>query len=277
MAAVAEAVAGAVSGLAQTGINIWRGLKEDEWNERNFDYQKALQQQIFEREDNAVQRRMADLKAAGLNPNLAAGSAANAGSVVGRANTSVKDINIGNPVGVALDMASHVAQLRAQKEQNEILGNERRESKANADMAENELALNNLELYNLLGLVPKVNLKRGKISASYDYDDNKIFQRGSGYYLGTDMSDGKGFTGIDLSIADNPLFNLFKWQIQNNQNSAALLQKMLIGIRQIRLRIMLEKLLVFSVVSVLVIAILDMNLIKGGRYAQKTSLWSPPL
>ena len=58
-------------------------------NKRNFDlqkenlaYQKDLQNRIFEREDNAVQRRVADLVSAGLSPTLAAGSSAGAGSVV---------------------------------------------------------------------------------------------------------------------------------------------------------------------------------------------------
>ncbi len=48
----------------------------------NFNYQKALQQQIFAREDNAIQRRASDLQAAGLSKTLAAGSGAGAGSVV---------------------------------------------------------------------------------------------------------------------------------------------------------------------------------------------------
>lgn len=48
----------------------------------NLSYQKGLQKQIFEREDNAVQRRVSDLKAAGLSPVLAAGSAAGTGQVV---------------------------------------------------------------------------------------------------------------------------------------------------------------------------------------------------
>lgn len=47
------------------------------------DYQKALQQQIFEREDTAHQREIQDLRAAGINPlATAGGNGANAGSVV---------------------------------------------------------------------------------------------------------------------------------------------------------------------------------------------------
>ena len=48
----------------------------------NLAYQKLLQKLIFMREDNAVRRRVRDLKAAGLSPTLAAGSSAGAGSVV---------------------------------------------------------------------------------------------------------------------------------------------------------------------------------------------------
>ena len=47
-----------------------------------MNYDKGIQQDIFGREDNAIQRRAADLEAAGLSKTLAAGSAANAGVAV---------------------------------------------------------------------------------------------------------------------------------------------------------------------------------------------------
>lgn len=103
---------GGLLGAINTGYNIYT-------NKRDFDYQKALQQKIFEREDTAVQRRMADLQAAGLNPNLAAGSAAGAGSVVARSSTN--DINM----GAALDNAAAIGQIKAQNITNKILDWER--------------------------------------------------------------------------------------------------------------------------------------------------------
>ena len=63
------------SNLVVGGLNAWQQYK-------NLNYQKDLQNRIFSREDSSVQRRVADLKAAGLSPVLAAGQGASAGPVV---------------------------------------------------------------------------------------------------------------------------------------------------------------------------------------------------
>lgn len=49
-----------------------------------FDYNKKLQERIFEREDTAVQRKVEDTRAAGLSPVLTSGSSARSGGIVGQ-------------------------------------------------------------------------------------------------------------------------------------------------------------------------------------------------
>lgn len=53
-----------------------------EYQQEKLEWDKATQERIFAREDNAIQRRVNDLKAAGLSPVLAAGQGASAGAVV---------------------------------------------------------------------------------------------------------------------------------------------------------------------------------------------------
>lgn len=76
-------------------------------DERNFDYMAATQNKLWEREDNAIQRRVADLAAAGLSP-LRAVEGAAVGSAVGQNN--VPNITAPNVSATGLGTAASMLQ-----------------------------------------------------------------------------------------------------------------------------------------------------------------------
>lgn len=89
---------------------------ENEWYIEQRDYQRALQQQIFDREDTAMQRARDDFVAAGFSPLAAVGNMAGAGQVVSGASTPGNMVSnnqastqVSNFVGDALNnMANHL-------------------------------------------------------------------------------------------------------------------------------------------------------------------------
>ncbi len=93
------------------------------FQKENLEYQKSLQQQIFEREDTAYQRKVNDLIAAGINPAVAAtGSGSNAGSVV---NTQAlhNDMRYQAPqfnIGSLIDTFKSLKQIKSIEEQTNV-------------------------------------------------------------------------------------------------------------------------------------------------------------
>lgn len=80
-----------ISGVGGIGIGIANSISNAKINKKNYElqkdwqnYQKQLQREIFQREDNAIQRRASDISAAGGNPAMAweTGNGASAGSIV---------------------------------------------------------------------------------------------------------------------------------------------------------------------------------------------------
>lgn len=117
---IVESLISALGGVAESGLNFGSQVA-------NLNYQKDLQKQIFAREDNAVQRRAADLQKAGLSKTLAAGDAAGAGTAV---STSAPQLSMVDKVATGLNYAQQMANVRKTEEETQNLLVQQREAES---------------------------------------------------------------------------------------------------------------------------------------------------
>lgn len=135
--AVLDFLGGLIGSAVQGGTTGAQIKAQKEIAEKNLafqretlDYQKSLQSQIFEREDNSVQRRAADMEAAGINKALAAGNGASAGEAIGVITPQID--------ASWADSISGFAGLAGTFLDNAFKSAQAREAQANADIAEHD-------------------------------------------------------------------------------------------------------------------------------------------
>ena len=110
----------AVLGGAAVGSNLLTGYLNYENQKDTLNWQKDTQRDIFAREDTSIARRVADLKASGLSPVLAAGQGAGTGGTV---SVTPPQLNLGDNAVMALNLMqqeANIAKTEAEKEYIEL-------------------------------------------------------------------------------------------------------------------------------------------------------------
>lgn len=109
------------AGIGASVLGYNTEMARDEANyklqKEHFEYQKGVQKTIWERDDNAVQRRVNDMRLAGISPHAAAGGAAQSSGPIGTKAPQRQpgvDTRGASLISSALNTMANIAQTTAQ-------------------------------------------------------------------------------------------------------------------------------------------------------------------
>ena len=136
--------AAAVLAGAGVGSNLLTGYLNYQQQKDTLAWQKDLQRDIFAREDTSIARRVADLKASGLSPVLAAGQGAGTGGTV---SVTPPQLDLGDNAIVAMNLMKQEADISATRAQEAYtkLQEQRAEQLLPAELAQIEAAIKNAD------------------------------------------------------------------------------------------------------------------------------------
>lgn len=217
MAAIAEAVAGAIGGVANSIIGGLNYKAQKEYNDKmlalnreQFDYQKALQKEIFAREDSATQRKMQDLIKSGLNPMLAGGQTANAGEAVGT--TSLTQGMNGAPQ-LQFDPQTAIDNVYNLMKRKEDIAT----TKAQRDLLYSQIAKNAVEATNIAA---DTNVKKQSYQESvYNYRKYKGLGLPTNFIANNPYSSAQGGMFMAKDLLNDTIEQTSKHMHQNNREN----------------------------------------------------------
>lgn len=189
-----DMIGGILSAIGNATIGGINAYQQDKWNkqqqknwEKQFEYTKYINNLQMQREDTAIQRRVKDLQAAGMNRLMAAGDGAEAGTLTsfqGNAGGSAPQFEL-NPIESYLAARQSQANIANTEAQTTLIKN-----KAETENAKKELTIAQRGLTNILTANSKKEGVKIMIQTLRELNDYNIEKEG-------------GFKSNDSSRANN--------------------------------------------------------------------------